>query len=140
MYVSRKDVAARRCELPDGERSAQWPVWSCVADEARAINDVARELGYVPNALAHGPVQQASLTVGVRVDDMADPALWPFVMAAQQAAGAEGHVALIVGAQPGGDPALAVRKLREHRVGGIIVLAPSLEEDPASGRRAPRRW
>jgi LacI family transcriptional regulator len=36
---------------------------------------------------------------------------------------------LIVRARAGEDPELAVRKLREHRVAGIIVVAPSLEED-----------
>lgn len=134
MYVSLKDVAARSGVSFQTASKVLNGRSGVVSPQTRErILAAAREMGYVPNALARGLVQQASLTIGVLVDDIADPALSQFVMAAQRAAGTEGHVALIVGAQPGEDPALAVRKLREHRVGGIIVLAPSLEEDPRLG-------
>lgn len=141
MYVSLKDVAARSgvsfqtaSKVLNGRPGVVSPA------TRERITAVARDLGYVPNALARGLVQQTSLTIGILVDEIADPALSQFVMAAQRAAGAEGHAALIASAQPGGDPALAVRKLREHRVGGIIVVAPSLEEDDRLGealRRSP---
>src|SRR4051794_28083769 len=98
------------------------------------IEAVARDLGYVPNALARGLVGQASFVVGVLAEDPADPALGRFVVAAQHATAHAGHVTLMVMHQRGGDPAVDVRKLREHRVGGILVVAPSLEEDPRLGQ------
>lgn len=141
MYVSLKDVAASSgvsfqtaSKVLNGRPGVGSPA------TRERIAAVARELGYVPNALARGLVRQASVTIGFLVDGIADQALSQFVVAAQGVAGTEGHASLIVGAQPGGDPALAVRKLREHRVGGIIVLAPSLEEDDRLGealRRSP---
>jgi LacI family transcriptional regulator len=98
------------------------------------IEAAARDLGYVPNALARGLVGQASFVVGVLAEDPADPALAQFVVAAQRATAHAGHVTLMVTHQVGGDPAADVRKLREHRVGGILVVAPMLEDDSRLGQ------
>ena len=97
------------------------------------IEAVARDLGYVPNALARGLVSRQSFVVGVLAEDPTDPALAQFVVAAQRATAHAGHVTLMVTHQVGGDPAADVRKLREHRVGGILVVAPTLEDDSRLG-------
>jgi LacI family transcriptional regulator len=47
---------------------------------------------------------------------------------------AQGHAALIGNVRASGDVELAVRKLREYRVDGILVMAPTLEDDPRIGR------
>jgi LacI family transcriptional regulator len=134
VYVSLKDVAALAGVSFQTASKVLNGHSGVVSDRTRArIIGAADEIGYVPNALARGLVRQASLTMGILVDDFADPAMSQFVKAAERAAAAEGHAALIVTAQPGIDPSLAVRKLREHRVGGILVIAPSLEEDRRLG-------
>jgi len=140
VYGSLKDVAARAGVSFQTASKALNGHPRVVSDRTRArILRAADELGYVPNALARGLVSQASGTIGILVDDFADPALSQFVKAAERAAGAQGHAALIVTAQRGSDPALAVRKMEEQRVGGILVIAPSLEEDERLGVALRRR-
>lgn len=97
------------------------------------IVSAARQLDYVPNALARGLVRQSALTVGILAEDFADLALSQFVVAAQHSAESHGHGTLIVTARPGSDPAALVRRLLEHRVNGILAIAPSFEDDPRFG-------
>jgi LacI family transcriptional regulator len=134
MYVSLKDVAARAGVSFQTASKVLNGNPGVVSDRTRGrILKAAKDIGYVPNALARGLVRQTSLTVGVLIDDVTDPALSQFIHAAERTASAQGHAALIVAVEPGMDPALAVRKMQEHRVGGILVIAPSLEEDPRLG-------
>ena len=58
-------------------------------------------------------------------DDVTDQAVSQFVLAAQRAAAGRGHAALISSVHANADPALALRKLLEHRVDGVLVAAPS---------------
>ena len=141
MYVSLKDVAARAGVSFQTASKVLNGNPGVVSDRTRGrILKAARDIGYVPNALARGLVRQSSLTVGVLIDDVTDPALSQFILAAERTAAAEGHAVLMVAVEPGMDPALAVRKMQEQRVGGMLVIAPSLEEDPRFGtalRRGP---
>jgi LacI family transcriptional regulator len=134
MYVSLKDVAARAGVSFQTASKVLNGHPGVVSDRTRGrILKAAKDIGYVPNALARGLVRQTSLTVGVLIDDVTDPALSQFILAAERTASTQGHAVLIVAVEPGMDPALAVRKMQEHRVGGILVIAPSLEEDPRLG-------
>ena len=134
MYASLKDVAARAgvsfqttSKVLNGDHSV------VATGTLERILAAADEVGYVPNALARGLVRQASSTIGVLVDDVADPALSQLVRAAERAAAAQRHAAFIGAAGHGGDPTPAIRTMQEHRVGGILVVAPSLESDPRLG-------
>jgi LacI family transcriptional regulator len=134
VYVSLKDVAARSgvsfqtaSKVLNGRSGVVSP------GTRERILRAAGELGYVPNAMARGLVRQASLTVGVLADDFSDLAVSQFVLAAQRAAAGSGHGALISSVHADIDALLAVRKLLEYRVDGILVAAPSLEDDPALG-------
>ena len=93
----------------------------------------ASELGYVPNGLARSLVRQNSLTVGVLMDDLADEALSRFVVAAERTAARERHATLVASAHPSGHAVSSIRGLLEHRVDGILVVAPSLEQDKGLG-------
>lgn len=140
MYGSLKEVAARAGVSFQTASKALNGQPGVVSERTRLrILRAADELGYVPNALARGLVSQTTGTIGILVEDFADPALSQFVKAAERAASAQGHAALIVTAQRGNDPALAVRKMEEQRVGGILVIAPSLEEDARLGVALRRR-
>jgi LacI family transcriptional regulator len=134
VYVSLKDVAARAGVSFQTASKVLNDHPGVVSDRTRRrILSAAKDIGYVPNALARGLVRQTSLAVGVLIDDVTDPALSQFILAAERTAAAEGHAVLIVAVEPGMDPALAVRKMQEQRVGGMLVIAPSLEEDPRLG-------
>lgn len=134
MYVSLKDVAARSgvsfqtaSKVLNGRSGVVSP------STRERILQAANELGYVPNAMARGLVRQASVTIGVLADDFSDLALSQFVLAAQRAAAGRGHGALISSVHANIDAELAVRKLLEYRVDGILVAAPSLEDEPRLG-------
>jgi len=136
VYVSLKDVAARAgVSFQTASKVLNNDPGVAVSEATRErILESARILGYVPNALARGLVSQTSLTIGVLADDFADTALAQFVMAAHKWASGRGQAMLTVNVRPDVDPAAAVRVLREHRVGGILVVAPSLENDPRLGK------
>jgi LacI family transcriptional regulator len=131
VYASIKDVAAvagvsfqTASKVLNGR-----PGVASAATHSRIL-EAARELGYVPNALARGLVHQTSTTIGILSDDFSDVAIARFVTGAQRSVDGEGHAALVASTPPGGDHSLALRRLREHRVQGILVVAPSLEGDP----------
>ncbi|OLF14791.1 LacI family DNA-binding transcriptional regulator [Actinophytocola xanthii] len=132
--MSLKDVAARSgvsfqtaSKVLNGNSGVVSP------STRERILRAAADLGYVPNAMARGLVRQASVTIGVLADDFSDLAVSQFVLAAQRAAASRGHGALISSVHADVDADLAVRKLLEYRVDGILVAAPSLEDDPRLG-------
>jgi LacI family transcriptional regulator len=134
MYVSLKDVAARSgVSFQTASKVLNGRPGVVSASTRERILRAAAELGYVPNAMARGLVRRASVTVGVLADDFSDLAVSQFVLAAQRAAAGRGHGALISSVHADVDVELAVRKLLEYRVDGILVAAPSLEDDPGLG-------
>jgi LacI family transcriptional regulator len=134
VYVSLRDVAARSgVSFQTASKVLNGRPGVVSAGTRERILRAAAELGYVPNAMARGLVRQSSLTVGVVADDFSDLAVSQFVLAAQRSAAGRGHAALISGVHADIDARLAVRKLLEYRVDGILVAAPSLEDDPGLG-------
>ena len=135
MYVSLRDVAARSgVSFQTASKVLNGRDGVVSAGTRERILRAAVELGYVPNAMARGLVRRSSLTVGVLAEDFTDLAVSQFVLAAQQTAVGRGHAALISNVHANIDAASAVRKLLEHRVDGILVAAPSLEDDPDLGK------
>lgn len=141
MYVSLRDVAARSgvsFQTASKVLNGRHVVVSATTRER--ILTAAGELGYIPNAMARGLVSRVSVTVGVLADDLSDLAVSQFVLAAQHAAAGHGHTALISNVHASTDAVLALRRLLEHRVDGILVAAPSVEDHPKIGetlRRSP---
>jgi LacI family transcriptional regulator, galactose operon repressor len=134
VYVSLRDVAARSgVSFQTASKVLNGRSGVVSATTRERILQAADELGYVPNAMARGLVRQSSVTVGVVADDFSDLAVSQFVLAAQRAAASRGHAALISSVHASIDAGLAVRKLLEYRVDGILVAAPTLEEDPGLG-------
>jgi LacI family transcriptional regulator len=135
LYVSLKHVAERAgVSFQTASKVLNGNVGVVSAGTRERIIDAARELGYVPNALARGLVRRDSLTVGIFADDFADLALSQFVVAAQRTVESQGHAALIATTtQDANDPHAPLRRLQEHRVNGVLVIAPSIEDDPGVG-------
>ncbi len=134
MYVSLKDVAARSgVSFQTASKVLNGRPGVVAPSTRERIMRAAAELGYVPNAMARGLVRQASVTIGVLADDFADLAVSQFVLAAQRAAASRGHGALISSVHADINVELAVRKLLEYRVDGILVAAPTMEDEPSLG-------
>ncbi len=130
MYVSLKDVAARAgVSFQTASKVLNGHEGVAASSTAERIRAAARDLGYVPNLLARGLVRRSSITVGIIIDDLADPALSSFVSGAQAALAAGGHAAVLVSVRPESDSASSLHKLVAHRVDGVLVVAPSLEAD-----------
>jgi LacI family transcriptional regulator len=134
LYVSLRDVAARSgvsfqtaSKVLNGRSGVVSPT------TRERILSAAGELGYIPNAMARGLVRRSSVSVGVLADDVTDQAVSQFVLAAQRAAAGRGHAALISSVHANVDPAEALRKLLEHRVDGVLVAAPSVEDNEQVG-------
>ena len=137
-YASLKDVAARAgVSFQTASKVLNGQPGAASEETGKRVLAAARELGYVRNALARGLKQQRSMTIGVLSDDFADAAVTHFVSAAQRALDGEGGVALVASASPGSDPLVPLRRLEEHRVQGLLIVAPSLEHDPRLAEALP---
>jgi LacI family transcriptional regulator len=130
VYISLKDVASRAgvsfqtaSKVLNGRPGAAAPA------TAERIRAAAQELGYVPNGLARGLVRSGTITVGILADDLADGALSHFVAGAQAALAARGHAAVLVAIRPEIDASESLHKVLEHRVDGLLVIAPTLEQN-----------
>jgi LacI family transcriptional regulator len=131
LYVSLKDVAAR-AGVSFQTTSKVLNGGGNVSPKTRGrILQAARELGYVPNALARGLITQSTCTIGIVADDLSDWVLAQFVVGAEREARRQGHAVLIGTVDHGleRNTEAAVRLLSERRVDGIIAAAPQLEED-----------
>jgi LacI family transcriptional regulator len=130
-YASIKDVAALAgVSFQTASKVLNGQTGAASAATNDRILSAAADLGYVPNALARGLVHQTSPTIGILSDDFSDLAIARFVTGAQRAIDRAGLAALVVSTPPGGDHSLPLRWLHEHRVQGVLLIAPSLEGDP----------
>ena len=76
-----------------------------------------------------GLVRSGTITIGILADDLADGALSHFVAGAQAALAARGHAAVLVAIRPEIDAGESLHKVLEHRVDGLLVIAPTLEQN-----------
>jgi LacI family transcriptional regulator len=109
----------------------------------------ADALGYVPNLLARGLVQNRTATVGVIIIELANPFFAPMVSAIETVAAKRGF--LVVIGESGRDEEEErryVERFQQLRIGGIIVTPVTPRVDHLSAARAggtpvvvmPRRW
>jgi LacI family transcriptional regulator len=121
-----------------------------VAQATRArVLAAAAELGYVPNLLARGLVQNRTATVGVVVLELSNPFFVPMLSAVETVAAKRGF--LVVVGESGRDPDKErryVEQFQQLRIGGIIVTTASRRFDHLAAARAggtpvvlmARRW
>ena len=102
------------------------------------VLEAARELDYVPNALARGLLKSRVPVVGVIVHDITDPYFAEVVRGVEDAAAEAGH--LVISCSSERDPAREleyVRLLRSMRA-AVVVFAGSGIDDPAMAHQLPR--
>jgi len=134
VYASLKDVARRAGVSFQTVSKVVNGTGATVSERTRErIVAAARELGYVPNALARGLVRRTTYTIGIVTDSLDDWFLAEFVVGAQDEARRRHHDTLVDTRAPAGSARRAyARTLLEHRVDGIIAAAPSAEDDEES--------
>jgi LacI family repressor for deo operon, udp, cdd, tsx, nupC, and nupG len=96
-----------------------------VSEETKArIQELAREMGYSPDAQARSLVSGRTMTVGVVVTAITDPFIAEVVQAVETAAYGWGYsvILAISGSEPQREIA-AVEMLRSKRVDGVIVTS-----------------
>jgi LacI family transcriptional regulator len=109
--------------------SADYPV--SAATRVRVL-DAARELDYVPNALARGLLKSQIPVVGVIVHDITDPYFAEVVRGVEDGAGSSGYLVITCSSErDAGRESSYVRLLRSMRAAGVIFAGSGLD-DPAS--------
>jgi LacI family transcriptional regulator len=95
------------------------------------VLDAARQLDYVPNALARGLLKSYSPVVGVIVHDITDPYFSDVVRGVEDAASAGGFLVITCSSDRAPDRELSyVRLLRSMRAGALVFAGSGLD-DPA---------
>jgi len=114
---------------------ADYPV---SAHTRERVLEAARELDYVPNALARGLLKSQIPVVGVIVHDITDPYFAEIVRGAEDAAEAGGYLLITCSSErEGAREASYVRLLRSMRAAGVIFASSGLD-DPAAVEELPR--
>lgn len=137
-HVSLKDIAAAAGVSFQTVSKALNGKGRMAPGTRRRVLDVAASLGYVPNGLARGLLNQATGTVGVLTADFSDTTLAQIVVGIEREARRRGY-SVIVGSldEAGSDWSSYLRVLLERRVDGIILNAPVLEHERSVGAVLP---
>jgi len=115
--------------------SADYPV--SAATRARVL-DAARELDYVPNALARGLLKSQIPVVAVVVHDITDPYFAEVVRGVEDAASPAGYLVITCSSERDAERETSyVRLLRSMRAASVIFAASGLD-DPASNAEIER--
>jgi LacI family transcriptional regulator len=115
--------------------SADYPVSAATRER---VLDAARELDYVPNALARGLIKSQVPVVGVIVHDITDPYFAEIVRGVEDAASSSGYLVITCSSER--DPVREssyVRLLRQIRAAAVIFAGSGLD-DPVLNEQLPR--
>lgn len=112
-------------------------------ETVKRVKRAARQLGYVPNAMARGLRTSLSMTVGVIIPDLTNPFFPPIVRGIENYLQPRGYTALLANTDShDAVEAAAFASLLERRVDGLIVASgrhgeqPLLAQAYASGVKA----
>jgi len=94
----------------------------------RRILEVARELQYRPNGIARDLKTRRTDTICILLHDLGGPFYSELIRGVQDVATSRGYNTIASGSL-GGRNGSAVRLMSEHRVDGVIVLAPDVDDD-----------
>ncbi|MBX3014455.1 MAG: LacI family DNA-binding transcriptional regulator [Caldilineaceae bacterium] len=94
------------------------------------IQQLAKEMGYLPNAIARGLATRRTYTLGVVVRDIADPFIAELVRTIDKIVLTMGFTLLLVNCDADSQQELAaITELRHKRVDGIIVPDMVVDDD-----------
>jgi DNA-binding LacI/PurR family transcriptional regulator len=97
-------------------------------ERRRRVQEVAAQMGYRPNAMARGLVEQRTRLVGVMVSDLNNPFFADVVAGIQEEASRAGYrVLLNTGSRIAQQEDAAIEALLQLRVDGLVLAAPLVE-------------
>lgn len=133
MEKSLRDVAARAGVSFQTVSKVLNGTGSISAATRQRVLQAAKELNYVPNALARGLLKGSSGTIGVvsvNFGDAAGTMLAQHIVGIEREARKHGFGVLISCAEPTGQGTVeCIRALEERRVDGLVVNVPATETD-----------
>jgi DNA-binding LacI/PurR family transcriptional regulator len=95
----------------------------------KRIQELAKEMGYVPNTVARGLIANRTWTIGMVLASISDPFMGSVVEGVEQAAIEAGFNVFVSTSQNDPDRETAVIEvLKQRRVDGIIVIASHLSD------------
>jgi LacI family transcriptional regulator len=98
-------------------------------ETTRRVQRAARQLGYVPNAVARGLRTNESMSVGVVIPDLLNPIFPPIISGIDSVLRPAGYTALVADTEGGVDAyEAALASLRQRRVDGLILATAQLDE------------
>ena len=99
------------------------------AETLKRVKRAARQLGYVPNAMARGLRTSRSMTIGVIIPDLMNPIFPPIIRGIETVLQAQGYTVLIANTDPHDDVEISVfESLLQRRVDGFILATGRLDD------------
>src|SRR5579864_8085186 len=127
MSVSIYDVAKRAKVSPSTVSRALQDHPRIGAITKKRIQELAKEMGYVPNTVAKSLVSNQTWTIGIELAAISDPFMGRVVEGVEQAAIDAGFTVIVSTSQHDHQRGIAgIEMLQQRRVDGIIVLASHL--------------
>jgi LacI family transcriptional regulator len=97
----------------------------------KRVKRAARQLGYVPNAMARGLRTSRSMTIGVIIPDLMNPIFPPIIRGIEHVLQAQGYTVLIANTDSHDDVEISVfESLLQRRVDGFILATGRLDDQP----------
>lgn len=97
----------------------------------KRVKRAARQLGYVPNAMARGLRTSKSMTIGVIIPDLMNPIFPPMIRGVEHVLQARGYTVLIANTDSHDDVEIsAFESLLQRRVDGFILATGRLDDQP----------
>lgn len=101
------------------------------AETLKRVKRAARQLGYVPNAMARGLRTSRSMTIGVIIPDLMNPIFPPIIRGIEHVLQAQGYTVLIANTDSHDEVEVsAFESLLQRRVDGFILATGRLDDQP----------
>ncbi|CAN5335352.1 LacI family DNA-binding transcriptional regulator [soil metagenome] len=101
------------------------------AETLKRVKRAARQLGYVPNAMARSLRTSRSMTIGVIIPDLMNPIFPPIIRGIEHVLQAQGYTVLIANTDSHDDVEISVfESLLQRRVDGFILATGRLDDQP----------
>ena len=99
------------------------------ADTLKRVKRAARQLGYVPNAMARGLRTSRSMTIGVIIPDLMNPIFPPIIRGIERVLQPQGYTVLVANTDSHDDVEVsAFESLLQRRVDGFILATGRLDD------------
>lgn len=99
------------------------------AETLKRVKRAARQLGYVPNAMARSLRTSRSMTIGVIIPDLMNPIFPPIIRGIEQVLQAQGYTVLIANTDPHDDVEISVfESMLQRRVDGFLLATGRLDD------------